>query len=183
MWKSTQVRRSCDMQKNESKTESTWFFLCFRAIRMTGEKVPDKDIHISLEVFHQFKIICLQIKLQSYFSICIKMSLLLRTSRRSTSLQDKIRSLKISRMISRYYWDFSVKVIYSIFWSFLPHQLQARQNEIVTLTDAANDVEELALTMDDDEKVTNWGWSSGTKRRIHRKLLDSISWHSENMEL
>ena len=53
--------------------------------------------------------------------------------------------------------------------------MQARQNEIVTLTDAANDVEELALTMDDDEKVTNWGWSSGTKRRIHRKLLDSIS--------
>ena len=32
-------------------------------------------------------------------------------------------------------------------------ELQARQNEIVTLTDAANDVEELALTMDDDEKV------------------------------
>ena len=31
--------------------------------------------------------------------------------------------------------------------------IQARQNEIVTLTDAANDVEELALTMDDDEKV------------------------------
>ena len=26
------------------------FFLCFRAIKMTGEKVPDKDIHISLEV-------------------------------------------------------------------------------------------------------------------------------------
>ena len=52
--------------------------------------------------------------------------------------------------------------------------MQARQNEIVTLTDAANDVEELALTMDDDEKVTNWGWLSGTKRRIHGKLLDSI---------
>ena len=33
------------------------------------------------------------------------------------------------------------------------YQPQARQNEIVTLTDAANDVEELALTMDDDEKV------------------------------
>ena len=78
-------------------------------------------------------------------------------------------------MISRYYWKFSVKVIHSFFWCFLSDQFQARQNEIVTLTDAANDVEELALTMDDDEKVTNWGWSSGTKRRIHRKLLDSIS--------
>ena len=31
-------------------TEVPEFFLCFRAIRMTGEKVPDKDIHISLEV-------------------------------------------------------------------------------------------------------------------------------------
>ena len=43
-------------------------------------------------------------------------------------------------------------------------ELQARQNEIVTLTDAATDVEELALTMDDDEKVINWNWLRGTKR-------------------
>ena len=43
-------------------------------------------------------------------------------------------------------------------------ELQARQNEIVTLTDAASDVEELALTMDDDEKVINWDWLRGTKR-------------------
>ena len=42
-------------------------------------------------------------------------------------------------------------------------ELQARQNEIVTLTDAASDVEELALTMDDDEKVINWNWLRGTK--------------------
>jgi hypothetical protein len=37
--------------------------------------------------------------------------------------------------------------------------LQARENEMVTLTDAATDVEELALTMDEDEKVT-WCYSS-----------------------
>ena len=37
--------------------------------------------------------------------------------------------------------------------TFILSNLQARQNEIVTLTDAATDVEELALTMDDDEKV------------------------------
>ena len=42
-------------------TEVPEFFLCFRAIRMTGEKVPDKDIHISLEVFLYLKIICLQL--------------------------------------------------------------------------------------------------------------------------
>ena len=40
--------------------------------------------------------------------------------------------------------------------TFILSNLQARQNEIVTLTDAATDVEELALTMDDDEKVINW---------------------------
>ena len=48
--------------------------------------------------------------------------------------------------------------------TFILSNLQARQNEIVTLTDAATDVEELALTMDDDEKVINWDWLRGTKR-------------------
>ena len=51
----------------------------------------------------------------------------------------------------------ATKVIFGqpniVFNPFILSNLQARQNEIVTLTDAATDVEELALTMDDDEKV------------------------------
>jgi len=69
--------------------------------RMTGEKVPDKDIHISLED---------QQKINKF-------------ARQNQKLED------------------------------IKDDIKARQNEIVTLTDAATDVEELALTMEDDEKV------------------------------
>lgn len=68
---------------------------------MTGEKVPDKDIHISLED---------QQKINKF-------------ARQNQKLED------------------------------IKDDIKARENEIVTLTDAASDVEELSLTMDDDEKV------------------------------
>ena len=48
-------------KEEESKTEYLIFFIVSESIRMTGEKVPDKDIHISLEVFLYLKIICLQL--------------------------------------------------------------------------------------------------------------------------
>ena len=41
---------------------------------MTGEKVPDKDIHISLEVFHQLQITFVQFKEQSESIIRIVIS-------------------------------------------------------------------------------------------------------------
>ena len=62
----------CEEPQRRKKATKKYliFFHCFRAIRMTGEKVPDKDIHISLEVLHQLQIRCVHVKLQSEFSIC-----------------------------------------------------------------------------------------------------------------
>lgn len=68
---------------------------------MTGEKVPDKDIHISLEDQQKIN----------------------RFARQNQKLED------------------------------IKDDIKARQNEMVTLTDAAADVEELSLTIADDEKV------------------------------
>ena len=75
-------------------TEVPEFFRCFRAIGMTGEKVPDKDIHISLEVLVDYT--------STPLEKCHVIKVVFRISRRSTSLQGRTKSLKTLRMISRY---------------------------------------------------------------------------------
>ena len=68
---------------------------------MTGEKVPDKDIHISLEVLVDYTSFLLEpvpFALEKSHVI----GNVFRISRRSTSLQGRTKSLKTLRMISRY---------------------------------------------------------------------------------